>query len=199
MISYEVINHLRGDQLLASGDLAEPTKIRRSTGDSSKSSSSNKIERDVDHVLTTGRATQPARTGMSMPFSLLELRNQESPSRLQHSVHLRNGSLSIIIGDVVQGKGAGNRVERIVGERKLLRIADLEPRRDTMLARSRSGTVDHLRTGINAIDRPARGRPLGEGHGEPTRAAADIENMITGLELEIVSDHPAEAAAAPSQ
>jgi hypothetical protein len=136
---------------------------------------------------------------MSMPSPHLELRNQESPSRLQHSVHLRNGSLSIIIGDVVQGKSAGSSVERIVGERKSLCIADLEPRRDAMLARSRSGTVDHLRTRVNAIDRPARGRPLGEGHGEPTGAAADIENMITGLDLQIISDHRAKAAAAPSE
>jgi hypothetical protein len=135
---------------------------------------------------------------MSMPSPHPELRNQESPSRLQHSIHLRNGSLSIIIGDVVQGKGAGSSVERIVGERESLCIADLEPRRDAMLARSHSGTVDHLRTGVNAIDRPARSRPLGEGHGEPTGAAADIENMITRLELEIVRDHRAKAAAAPS-
>ena len=133
---------------------------------------------------------------MSWPF--LDFGNQESSARLQHSVHLCNRSLSFIIGDVMQGKGAGNGVERIVGERKLLRIGHFEPRRYAVLARSRNGTVDHLGTGVNAVHRPARSYPLGEDRGEPARAAANIENMITRRQLQIISEpiaHPASASA----
>jgi hypothetical protein len=188
---------LRGDQLLPGSDLSEPAKIGRRTSDPSKSSRRNKIESGLDHVLTTG-STQPARTGVSMSWPLLNFGDQESSARLQHSVHLCNRSLSIIIGDVMQGKSAGNGVERIVGERKLLGIGHFEPRRYALLARSRNGTIDHLRAGVNAIDRPARSYPLGEDRGEPARAAADIENMITRFELQIISEpvaHPASASA----
>jgi hypothetical protein len=135
---------------------------------------------------------------MSMSWSLLDFGNQQSSARLQHSVHLCNRSLSIIIGDVMQGKSAGNGVERIVGERKLLGIGHFEPRRYAVLSRSRNGTVDHLGAGVNTVDRPAWSYPLGEDCGEPARAAANIENMITRFELQIISEpvaHPASASA----
>jgi hypothetical protein len=191
---------MKGDQLLPGSDLPEPAEIGRGTSDPSKASRRNKIESGLDHVLTTG-STQPARTGMSMSWSFLDFGNQESSARLQHSVHLCNRSLSIIIGDVMQGKGAGNGVERIVGERKLLSISHFEPRRYAVLARSRNGTVDHLGAGVNAVHRPARSYPLGEDRGEPARAAANIENMITRFQLEIISEpvaHPASASAEQS-
>ena len=135
---------------------------------------------------------------MSMSWPFLDFGNQESSARLQHSVHLCNRGLSIIIGDVMQGKGAGNGVERIVGERKLLSIGHFEPRRYAVLARSRNGAVDHLGAGVNAVHRPARSYPLGEDRGEPARAAANIENMITRFQLQIISEpvaHPASASA----
>lgn len=132
-----------------------------------------------------------------MPFTL-ELGNEESASRLQHSIHLRNGGPSIILGDVMQGEGAGNSVERIVGERKLLCIGDLEAGLNAVLARSCSGTADHLWTRVNAIGRPARSYPLSENRGKPAGAAANIENMITRRQLQIISEpiaHPASASA----
>jgi hypothetical protein len=192
-----VIFHMKGDQLLLGSDLSEPAEIGRCTSDPSKASRRNKIESGLDHVLTAG-STQPARTGMSMSSPSLDFGNQESSARLQHSVHLCNRSLSIIIGDVMQSKGAGNGVEPIVAERKLLSIGHFEPRRYAVLARSRNGTVDHLRAGVNAVYRPARSYPLGEDRGEPARPAANIENMIARFQLEIISEpvaHPASASA----
>jgi len=93
---------------------------------------------------------------MSMSWPFLDFGNQESSARLQHSVHLCNRGLSIIIGDVMQGKGAGNGVERIVGERKLLSIGHFEPRRYAVLARSRNGTRTPAAAGIAAARRWSR-------------------------------------------
>jgi hypothetical protein len=135
---------------------------------------------------------------MSMSWSFLHFGDQESSAGLQHSVHLCNRSLSIIIRDVMQGKSAGNGIERIVGERKLLGIGHFEPHGYAVLARSHNGTVDHLGARVNAVDRPARSYPLAEDRGEPARAAANIENMITRFELQIISEpvaHPASPSA----
>ena len=133
-----------------------------------------------------------------MSCSLLELGNQEAAARLQHAIHLGNRSLLIIISNVVQSERAGDSVERALAERKLLGVPDLKAHRYAILERLCGGAADHLRARINAGYRAGRGYPFGEDPGKPAGTAADIENMITGPELQILGDHRAEPASASS-
>jgi hypothetical protein len=56
-----------------------------------------------------------------------------------------------------------------------------------------------LRTCVNAVDCAIWSYPLSEESRKAARPTADIENMITGCQLQIVREHPAEAGAAAAQ
>src|SRR4029453_7316258 len=97
---------------------------------------------------------------MSEPWSLLEFSDQQSATGLEHPVHLGNGSLLIILSDMVQSQGAGDRVKHCVRKWQMLGVADLEAHRYAMFARLRSCPADHLWTRVNAGDRAGRSHPL---------------------------------------
>jgi hypothetical protein len=137
---------------------------------------------------------------MSMSSSTLdELGDQQAAARLQHAMHFGNRGLLIILGNVVQGKRAGDSVKRHIRKGKFLGVGDPEVHRYAMFTRSCSGALDHLRAGVNAGDRAIRSYPFGEDPNETARAAADIENMITRLQLKTVGDHGTQPASSSAQ
>jgi hypothetical protein len=100
-------------------------------------------ERLVEHVFA--RMPKPSWTGRAAPpLALVELGDQETSIRFQHSVHLADCTPLIVLSYVMQRKGACDGVKGGIRKRKLLRESDLEGRRYASLAGLAAGTLDHL-------------------------------------------------------
>lgn len=155
------------------------------------------MERFIEHVFSG--TPKPSRAHMAGTWTLVKLRDQEPPAGLQDPVHLSDGSWLVILGHVVQSEDARDRVEDLIGERKILRERDLEGRGHSPPARLAAGAVDHLGCCIDAIDRAGGCHPLGEENRKAARATAHIEDAVPWLELKIFSQHGAEALPATAE
>jgi hypothetical protein len=105
----------------------------------------------------------------------------------------------VVLSDVVQSKGACDRVEGVSCEGEVLRERDLEPRGHSALPRLAAGAVDHLCCGINTIDRAGGCDPLGEDDHKAAGATAHIEDPVARLQLKIIGQRGAESLSAPTE
>lgn len=92
-------------------------------------------------------------------------------------------------------------IERFVGERKCLRGGDLEMNTDLGAGGLRPGGLRagsgvHLRTGIDTGDPPTGSDPFGQGYGEGSGAATDVEDPLARAQLDGVGDDCADPRAA---
>ncbi len=119
----------------------------------------------------------------------MKLSDQEPAARFEHSIYLLDRGQLIILSDVMQSQGAGDRVEGSIRKRQVLRERYLEGRRESALARPAAGSLDHLGCWIDAVDRAGSSHTLCEDHRKAARPAAHIEHLISGLQLKIISQH----------
>ena len=133
------------------------------------------------------------------PVSLIELGDQQSAVRLEHPMHLLHSGLLIIFGDVVQGKCAGDCVERGVRKGESLRVSHLKGDWNLLFACSGGRTLDHLWGRIDAGDRSRRCHSLGERHRQLAGAASHIENPITAVQSKIIGKGVAETLATSAE
>jgi hypothetical protein len=134
---------------------------------------------------------------MPTPLALVELGDQEPSSGSKHPIHFLDCGPLIILSDVVQSERARDGVEARIRKREVLRVSDLETRRYSTLACPAAGTVDHLDCCINAVHGACGSYPLREDEDKAARAAADIEDPVTGQKLQIVGQHRAQTFSSP--
>jgi hypothetical protein len=180
-----------------SRDLAEPPEARTSGGDVDESRFLDKPLCLVEHVYP--RMPQPCWTGVPTPWAGVKLGDQEPSTGLEHPVHLLDRSSLIVLGYMVEREGARDGAEGGIGKRQVLCEGDLEGTRHAPFACLAAGAVDHLDCCINAVNRPSRCYPLRKDAGKAARAAADVEDLVTGPKLQIISQHRAQTVSAPAK
>jgi hypothetical protein len=180
-----------------SRDLAQPPEGRTSGRDVGESGCLDEPERLFEHVLS--RMPKPSWTDMPTAWALVKLGDQEPSTGLEHPVHLLDRSPLIILSHMMQGEGAPNGVEGRIRKREILCEGHLEGDRCSPFACLAACPVDHLGCCINAVNRAGGCYPLGENARKAARAAADIEDPVTGPKLKIVSQHPAQTISTPSK
>jgi hypothetical protein len=180
-----------------SNDLAEPPEARTSGGDVYESRSLYKPMCLVEHV--DSRMPKPSWTGVPTPWAGVKLSDQEPSAGREHPVHLLDRSWLIVLSYMVEREGARDGVEGGIGKRQVLGEGDLEGTRYAPFACLAAGAVDHFDGCINAVNRPSRCYPLRKDAGKAARAAADVEDSVTGPELQIISQHRAQTVSAPAK